>query len=46
MERNAALSLVPRLYARASAAWDFYRSNDPRFTGNGPRLRLVAGYRF
>lgn len=34
------------LYLRGSAAWDFYRSNDPRFTGNGPRLQLVAGYRF
>ncbi len=34
------------LFARGSAAWDFYRSNDPRFTGNGPRLQLVAGYRF
>lgn len=34
------------LFVRGSAAWDFYRSNDPRFTGNGPRLQLVAGYRF
>jgi opacity protein-like surface antigen len=34
------------LFARGSAAWDFYHSNDPRFTGNGPRLQLVAGYRF
>lgn len=34
------------LYMRASAAWDFYHSNDPRFSGDGPRLRLVAGYRF
>jgi opacity protein-like surface antigen len=34
------------LFARASAGWDFYKSNDPRFTGDGARLRLVAGYRF
>ncbi len=34
------------LFARANAGWDFYRSNDPRFTGNGPRLQLVTGYRF
>jgi hypothetical protein len=34
------------LFVRGSAGWDFYRSNDPRFTGNGPRLQLVAGYRF
>jgi hypothetical protein len=34
------------LFVRSSAAWDFYHSNDPRFSGNGPRLQLVAGYRF
>lgn len=34
------------LFARANAGWDFHRSNDPRFTGNGPRLQLVAGFRF
>jgi hypothetical protein len=34
------------LFARASAGWDFYKSNDPRFAGNGARLQMVAGYRF
>jgi hypothetical protein len=34
------------LFVRASAAWDFYHSNDPRWTGDGPRLKLVAGFRF
>lgn len=33
-------------FLRGSAGWDFYRSNDPRFTGDGPRLRFIAGYRF
>jgi hypothetical protein len=33
-------------YVRATAGHDFYRSNDPRWSGNGPRLRLVTGYRF
>jgi hypothetical protein len=33
-------------YVRATAGYDFYRSNDPRWSGNGPRLRLVTGYRF
>jgi hypothetical protein len=32
--------------ARATAGYDFYRSNDPRFSGDGPRLRMVLGYRF
>ncbi len=34
------------LFARADAGWDFYHSNDPRFSGNGPRLRAIAGFRF
>jgi hypothetical protein len=34
------------LFGRASAGYDFYRSNDPRYAGNGPRLKLVVGYRF
>jgi hypothetical protein len=34
------------LFLRGSAGWDFYRSNDPRFTGDGPRLQMVFGYRF
>ncbi|MEQ1494357.1 MAG: hypothetical protein ABL912_01165 [Novosphingobium sp.] len=33
-------------YARASGGYDFYESNDPRFSGNGPRLKLSIGYRF
>ncbi len=33
-------------YLRATAAYDFYRSNDARYSGNGPRLRLTLGYRF
>jgi hypothetical protein len=33
-------------YVRATAGYDFYRSNDPRWSGDGPRLRLVTGYRF
>ena len=34
------------LYARATGGYDFYRSNDIRFSGDGPRLRLSLGYRF
>ena len=34
------------LYARATAGYDIYRSNDLRFTGDGPRLRAVLGFRF
>lgn len=34
------------LYLRAIAGYDFQRSNDPRFSGNGPRLRLTVGFRF
>lgn len=34
------------VYLRASAAYDFYRSNDPRYSGDGPRLRLITGFRF
>lgn len=34
------------IYARATAGYDFYRSNDIRFSGDGPRLRLAVGYRF
>lgn len=34
------------LYARATAGYDFYRSNDLRFSGDGPRLRLSVGFRF
>ena len=34
------------LYARATAGYDFYHSNDARFSGDGPRLRLSIGYRF
>jgi hypothetical protein len=33
-------------YARATGGYDFYKSNDPRYTGNGPNLRLTVGYRF
>lgn len=33
-------------YVQATAAYDFYRSNDARYSGNGPRLRLTLGYRF
>jgi hypothetical protein len=34
------------LYARATAGYDFYRSNDVRYSGDGPRLRFSIGYRF
>ncbi len=34
------------LFARATAGYDFYRSNDIRYSGDGPRLRLSLGYRF
>ncbi len=33
-------------YVRATAGYDFYESNDPRFSGNGPRLKLALGFRF
>lgn len=33
-------------FVRATAGYDFQNSNDPRFSGNGARLRLIAGYRF
>lgn len=33
-------------FVRATAGYDFQRSNDPRLSGNGPRLRLIAGFRF
>lgn len=33
-------------YVRATAGYDFYRSNDSRYSGDGPRLRLITGFRF
>lgn len=33
-------------YVRATAGYDCYESNDPRFSGNGPRLKLTLGFRF
>lgn len=33
-------------FIRGAAGYDFHRSNDPRFSGDGPRLRLIAGFRF
>ncbi len=33
-------------YLKATAGYDFYESNDLRFSGNGPRLKLAIGYRF
>jgi hypothetical protein len=34
------------LYARSSLGYDFYKSNDPRFSGNGIRVGGTVGYRF
>lgn len=33
-------------YVRGTAGYDFYRSNDQRFSGNGPRTKLEIGFRF
>lgn len=45
-EAGLALGKQKGLHLRATAGYDFYRSNDPRYSGNGPRLRLRIGYRF
>jgi hypothetical protein len=33
-------------YIRGSAGYDFYKSNDTRFSGNGPRAQITMGFRF
>jgi hypothetical protein len=34
------------IYARATLGYDFYKSNDPRFSGNGIRAGGTVGFRF
>lgn len=34
------------VYVRGTAGYDFYKSNDARFSGNGPRAQMTIGFRF